>query len=273
MGECKEVQNEHDRRYDAENPPPTTRDSYHALEREYGARNYKPLEVVLTRGRGVWVWDVDGRRYLDCLSAYSAVNQGHCHPRILAAMTEQASRLTLTSRAFSQRPARALLRGTLCATRAHKVSAHEFRRRSGGKRAQAGAQMGLCRQGRAERPGRDHRLRQQFPWPHHHHRGFLHRSQARATALVRLPPDSSRAVRRLAALEAAITPNTVAFLVEPIQGEAGVIIPPPAYFKRCASSAPATMCCSDPGRKSRPGSAAPASCWPKSMKVSKPISP
>ena len=81
-------------------PPLATRDRYHALEREYGARNYKPIDVVLTRGLGVWVWDVDGRRYLDCLSAYSAVNQGHCHPRILAALTEQASRLAITSRAF-----------------------------------------------------------------------------------------------------------------------------------------------------------------------------
>ena len=71
-----------------------------ALEAEYGARNYKPLDVVLTRGEGVYLWDVDGRRYLDCLSAYSAVNQGHCHPRILEAMVAQAQRLTLTSRAF-----------------------------------------------------------------------------------------------------------------------------------------------------------------------------
>src|SRR5436190_15277284 len=70
------------------------------LEALYGAKNYKPLDVVLTRGEGVYVWDVDGNRYLDCLSAYSAVNQGHCHPRILAAMIEQAGRLTLTSRAF-----------------------------------------------------------------------------------------------------------------------------------------------------------------------------
>src|SRR5215203_984179 len=66
----------------------------------YGAGNYKPLDVVLTRGEGVYVWDVEGRRYLDCLSAYSAVNQGHCHPKILAAMMEQAGKLTLTSRAF-----------------------------------------------------------------------------------------------------------------------------------------------------------------------------
>ena len=71
-----------------------------ATEKRLGAANYKPLDVVLTRGEGVYVWDVDGRRYLDCLSAYSAVNQGHCHPKILAAMTAQAGRLTLTSRAF-----------------------------------------------------------------------------------------------------------------------------------------------------------------------------
>src|SRR5260221_3288602 len=70
------------------------------LEARYGARNYKPLDVVLTRGEGAYVWDIEGRRYLDCLSAYSAVNQGHCHPKILEAMMRQAARLTLTSRAF-----------------------------------------------------------------------------------------------------------------------------------------------------------------------------
>jgi ornithine--oxo-acid transaminase len=73
---------------------------YVQLEERYGAHNYNPLNVVITRGAGVWVWDVDGKRYLDCLSAYSAVNQGHCHPRIIRALTDQASRLTLTSRAF-----------------------------------------------------------------------------------------------------------------------------------------------------------------------------
>src|SRR5512140_2267078 len=71
-----------------------------ATEARLGAQNYEPLGVVLSRGEGVWVWDTQGNRYLDCLSAYSAVNQGHCHPKILAAMVEQAGRLTLTSRAF-----------------------------------------------------------------------------------------------------------------------------------------------------------------------------
>ena len=70
------------------------------LEDKYGAHNYHPIPVVLTKGEGVFVWDVDGNRYYDFLSAYSAVNQGHCHPKIIAAMVEQASKLTLTSRAF-----------------------------------------------------------------------------------------------------------------------------------------------------------------------------
>ena len=70
------------------------------LEDEYGARNYDPLDVVLCRGEGVWVWDVEGNKYIDFLAAYSAVNQGHCHPRILQTLVEQAGQVTLTSRAF-----------------------------------------------------------------------------------------------------------------------------------------------------------------------------
>src|ERR1700752_2763046 len=80
--------------------PTVGRPDYLELEAQVGRPNSKPLDVVIPRGQGVWLWDVEGRRYLDCLSAYSAVNQGHCHPRILEAMTEQAGRLTLTSRAF-----------------------------------------------------------------------------------------------------------------------------------------------------------------------------
>ena len=75
-------------------------DDYIKLETEYGAHNYEPLNVVLSRASGVWVWDVTGKKYLDCLAAYGACNQGHCHPKILKTMTEQMQRLTLTSRAF-----------------------------------------------------------------------------------------------------------------------------------------------------------------------------
>src|SRR3569623_3516119 len=92
-----------------------------ALEGLYGAKNYKPLDVVLTRGQGVHVWDVDGNRYLDCLSAYSAVNQGHCHPKILAAMVEQAGRLTLTSRAFRNDQLAPFYEELCALTRSHKV--------------------------------------------------------------------------------------------------------------------------------------------------------
>ena len=70
------------------------------LENQYGAHNYHPIDVVIDRGKGVWVWDVEGKKYMDFLSAYSAVNQGHCHPKILKALVEQAGKLTLTSRAF-----------------------------------------------------------------------------------------------------------------------------------------------------------------------------
>ena len=73
---------------------------YIEIEDKYGAHNYKPLSVVLSEGKGVWVWDVEGKKYLDCLSAYSAVNQGHCHPRVVKAMVDQAQKLALTSRAF-----------------------------------------------------------------------------------------------------------------------------------------------------------------------------
>src|ERR1041384_1281481 len=90
-------------------------------ERRLGAHNYKPLDVVLTRGEGVHVWDTDGKRYLDCLSAYSAVNQGHCHPKILAAMVEQAGRLTLTSRAFRNDQLAAFYEELCALTNSHKV--------------------------------------------------------------------------------------------------------------------------------------------------------
>ena len=79
---------------------PTNSEEAMALEKRHGAHNYHPLPVVLDRGEGVVVWDIDGKKYYDFLSAYSAVNQGHCHPAIVKAMVDQANKLTLTSRAF-----------------------------------------------------------------------------------------------------------------------------------------------------------------------------
>ncbi|MDJ0829683.1 MAG: aminotransferase class III-fold pyridoxal phosphate-dependent enzyme, partial [Desulfobacterales bacterium] len=99
----------------------TDRNYYIQLENELGAHNYKPLDVVLTRGEGVWVWDVEGNRYMDCLSAYSAVNQGHCHPKIMNTLVEQTQKLTLTSRAF-RNDQLALFYKDICElTNSHKV--------------------------------------------------------------------------------------------------------------------------------------------------------
>jgi ornithine--oxo-acid transaminase len=212
-------------------PPLATRDRYHALEREYGARNYKPIDVVLTRGLGVWVWDVDGRRYLDCLSAYSAVNQGHCHPRILAALTEQASRLAITSRAFmnDQLP---LFYEELCAvTHSHKV----LPMNSGAEAVETAVKV--ARKWGYEVKGVPKDRAEVIVCANNFHGrtltivGFSTDPTARDgfgpfTPGFRIVPFADPS-----ALEAAITPNTVAFLVEPIQGEAGVIIPPPGYFK------------------------------------------
>src|SRR5215216_5040491 len=92
-----------------------------STEHRLGAHNYQPLDVILSRGEGVWVWDVEGNRYLDCLSAYSAVNQGHCHPKILAAMVEQAGRLTLTSRAFHNDQLASFYEELAELTGAHKI--------------------------------------------------------------------------------------------------------------------------------------------------------
>ena len=212
-------------------PPPATPDSYHALEREYGARNYKPFDVVLTRGLGVWLWDVDHRRYLDCLSAYSAVNQGHCHPRILAALTEQASRLAITSRAFmnDQLP---LFYMELCAlTHSHKV----LPMNSGAEAVESAIKV--ARKWGYEVKGVPNDRAEVIVCANNFHGrtltivGFSTDPSARDgfgpfTPRFRVVPFAD-----LSALEAAITPNTVAFLVEPIQGEAGVIIPPAGYFK------------------------------------------
>jgi ornithine--oxo-acid transaminase len=211
--------------------PAAPQTDYLALESEFGARNYKPLDVVITRGRGVWLWDVEGRRYLDCLSAYSAVNQGHCHPRILQAMMEQAGRLTLTSRAF-RNDQLGLFYEDLCRlTNSHSVlpmntgveaveSALKVSRKWGYevKGVPAGeAEIIVCAD-------------------NFHGRtisvvGFSTDPTSNANFGPFAPGFRIIPFGDAAALEAAITPNTVAALIEPIQGEAGVIIPPAGYLR------------------------------------------
>ena len=202
------------------------------IEARLGAHNYKPLDVVLARGEGVWVWDTEGRRYLDCLSAYSAVNQGHCHPRIRAALVEQSGRLTLTSRAFRNDQLAPFYQELCALTRSHKV----LPMNSGAEAVESaiktvrkwGYQVKGVPEGRAEIivcadnfHGRTIAIV-----------GFSTDPTARDGFGPFAPGFTVIPFGDADALAAAITPDTVAFLVEPIQGEAGVILPPPGYFAR-----------------------------------------
>jgi ornithine--oxo-acid transaminase len=137
---------------------------YIAVEEQYNARNYLPLDVVLTRGEGVWVEDVEGQRYMDFLAAYSAVNQGHCHPRLVKAMVEQAARLTLTSRAFrnDQLP---LLARELCELTGYEMM---LPMNSGAEAVET-----LRGEGRSGRSGSHSGLPREFPWADDHHHQFL----------------------------------------------------------------------------------------------------
>ena len=205
---------------------------YIALEDQYNAHNYKPLDVVLTRGEGVWVWDVEGRKYLDCLSAYSAVNQGHCHPRIVRAMVEQAQKLALTSRAFrnDQLP---LLAKELCELTGYETM---LPMNSGAEAVEtalkAARKWGYTVKGVADDQAEIIACSGNFHGRTISIITFSPGEQYRDgfgpfTPGFKLIPYGDGS-----ALERAITPNTVAFLVEPIQGEGGVVIPPEGYLKR-----------------------------------------
>lgn len=202
------------------------------IERRLGAHNYKPLDVVLTRGQGVWVEDIDGRRYLDCLAAYSAVNQGHCHPRILKALTDQASRLTLTSRAFRNDQLALFYEELAALTGSHKV----LPMNSGAEAVETAIKA--VRKWGYEVKGVPAGQAEIIVCADNFHGrtlgviSFSTDEDARGNFGPFAPGFRVVPFGDAAALEAAITDNTVAFLVEPIQGEAGVIIPPPGYFRQ-----------------------------------------
>ena len=200
------------------------------IESEFGAQNYKPLDVVIARGAGVHVWDVDGNRYLDCLSAYSAVNQGHCHPKILAAMVEQAGRLTLTSRAFRNDQLAGFYEDLARLTGAHKILPM-----NSGAEAVETVIKAVRKWGYEVKGVPDGQAEIIVCADNFHGRtigivGFSTDPEARGNFGPFAPGFRVVPFGDAAALEAAIGPNTVAFLVEPIQGEAGVVIPPPGYF-------------------------------------------
>jgi ornithine--oxo-acid transaminase len=203
-----------------------------ALEDQYGAHNYKPLDVVLHRGQGVWVWDVDGNRYLDCLSAYSAVNQGHCHPRILAALREQAERLTLTSRAFRNDQLGPFYKELCELTRSHKVLPM-----NSGAEAVETAIKAVRKWGYQVRGVPEDRAEIVVCADNFHGRtitivGFSTDPTSRREFGPFAPGFTIVPFGDAEAFERAITPHTVAILLEPIQGEAGVIVPPAGYLKR-----------------------------------------
>ena len=207
---------------------------YIQLAKQYGARNYHPLDVVIERAEGVWVYDVEGKKYLDCLSAYSAVNQGHVHPKILEALIEQAKKVTLTSRAFrnDQLP---LLYQELA-----KMTGYE---------------MSLPMNSGAEAVETAIKLARKWAYqvkgvPRHQAEiivceGNFH---GRTTTIISFssepaykddfgpytPGFVSVPYGDSTAIESAITPNTAAVMLEPVQGEAGVVVPPEGYLKQVA---------------------------------------
>jgi len=201
-------------------------------EARLGAHNYKPLGVVLNRGEGVWVWDTDGERYMDCLSAYSAVNQGHCHPRIYQAMMEQAKKLTLTSRAFHSDQLAPFYEEICALTNSSKVLPM-----NSGAEAVESAVKTVRKWGYQVKGVPENKAEIIVCSDNFHGRtlsvvSFSTDPTARADFGPFTPGFVVVPFGNADAMEQAITDNTVAVLVEPIQGEAGVIIPPDGYLRR-----------------------------------------
>jgi ornithine--oxo-acid transaminase len=206
------------------------KEEFISLEQRLGAHNYRPLDVVLSRGEGVWVWDIDGNKYLDCLAAYSAVNQGHCHPKILQTMIEQAKTLTLTSRAF-RNDQLALLYQDLCdLTNSHKVLPMNSGAEAVETAIKTVRKWGYTVKGVPEEKAEIIVCQNNF-----HGRtitivSFSTDDNSRKGFGPFTPGFKVIPFGDSQALENVVSPNTVGFLVEPIQGEAGVIIPPSGYL-------------------------------------------
>jgi ornithine--oxo-acid transaminase len=205
------------------------------LENRYGAHNYHPLDVVIERAEGVWVYDVEGKRYLDCLAAYSAVNQGHCHPKLLQTLEEQARKVTLTSRAFrnEQLP--------LLCKELHELTGFDMvlPMNSGAEAVETAIKT--ARKWGYKIKGIPQDKAEIIVCANNFHGrtvtivSFSTDDQYRAgfgpftPGFKVIPFGDARALRQ------AITPNTCAFLVEPIQGEAGIVIPPAGFLREAAA--------------------------------------
>jgi len=202
------------------------------IEEKYGAHNYHPLDVVITRGEGVWVYDVDGNKYLDFLSAYSAVNQGHCHPRLVATMKEQAEKLTLTSRAFrnDQLP---LLCRELCETTGFD---RVLPMNSGAEAVETAIKA--ARKWGYKVKGVENDKAEIIVFANNFHGrtttivGFSTEEQYKDGFGPFTPGFKVVEYGNIEALRQAMTENTVAVLIEPIQGEGGIIIPSQGYLEQ-----------------------------------------
>ena len=207
---------------------------YIQLDDKYSAHNYLPLDVVVNRAEGVWIYDVDGNKYLDCLSAYSAVNQGHCHPTILRAAAEQMHRVTLTSRAFRNDQMGPFLK-ELCDVTGYEMA---LPMNTGAEAVEtaikAARKWGYRVKGVAKDQAEIIVCEGNFHGRTTTIVGFSSEESYKedfgpfTPGFVTIPYGDAEA------LEAAITPATVAFLFEPIQGEGGVIIPPEGYLREVA---------------------------------------
>ncbi len=204
------------------------------LENRFGAHNYHPLDVVIERAEGVWVYDVDGKRYLDCLASYSAVNQGHCHPKILNTLIDQAHKVTLTSRAFRNDQLPLLYRDL------HELTGFDMvLPMNSGAEAVETAIKAARKWGYKIKGIPDSKAEIVVCANNFHGRtvtivSFSSDEQYRDGFGPFTPGFKIIPFGDAAALREAITPNTCAFLVEPIQGEAGIIIPPAGYLKEAA---------------------------------------
>ena len=204
------------------------------LEELYGAHNYHPLDVVIERAEGVWVYDVEGNRYLDCLASYSAVNQGHCHPEILKAMFEQAQKVTLTSRAFrnDQLP--------LFYQQLHELTGYETALpMNSGAEAVETAVKAARKWGYKVKGIPDGQAEIVVCANNFHGRtvtviSFSTDEQYRDGFGPFTPGFKIIPFGDAVALRDVVTPNTCAFLVEPIQGEAGIVIPPDGFLRDAA---------------------------------------
>ena len=202
------------------------------LEDKYGAHNYHPIPVVLTKGEGVYVWDVDGKRYYDFLSAYSAVNQGHCHPKIIAAMTEQASKLTLTSRAFYND-----VLGKYEQFMTELLGYDKLLPMNTGVEGGETAIKLARRWGYEVKGIEKNKAKVIFAEGNFWGRTLAAVSSSNDPSSYNgygpyMPGFELIPYNDLVALEKAISdPNVAAFMVEPIQGEAGVVVPHDGYLK------------------------------------------